>query len=399
MKIRTKVLITGLVSLAIAVAITFIVSKLLLSDYVSQEEKNYVKQYISGSNEIINKEEELLESIQQDWAQFDDTYQFISNRNSDFISSNLEEESLEMLNLNFIIILDKDFNLVCLSSHNIDKKISDLLLERFNDNRKSDSYLGQLDKGPITGIANISDLPMFISISPVTTSDGQAPPNGYLAMGRYLNQKFINYMEDILKVNIEINKALANNIGVMKYIENLNGCETEIFKDKHSLMSIISIDDFFKKQPTTVSYTIDRKLYKNGITAIVYFVVIYFSAMLVVAAICIYVFNKFVTNRIGKLHEFIEGVSKSRDASSRISVKWNDEISWLSSNVNQMLGELDNSYKNLKKTEERFRLIMEATNDGFFDENLKTGEIHFSKAWLDYLGNKMEGEYVSYAQI
>ncbi len=44
----------------------------------------------------------------------------------------------------------------------------------------------------------------------------------------------------------------------------------------------------------------------------------------------------------------------------------------------------------LKENEERFRLTLDATSDGMWDKNLKTGEIHYGKNWASSLGYKKE---------
>ncbi len=44
----------------------------------------------------------------------------------------------------------------------------------------------------------------------------------------------------------------------------------------------------------------------------------------------------------------------------------------------------------LKENEERFRLTLDATSDGMWDKNLKTGEIHYGKNWAYSLGYTKE---------
>jgi sensor domain CHASE-containing protein len=52
--------------------------------------------------EAINREFGMLKSISIDWAEWDDTYLFIQNKYSDYPASNLNDETLANLNIEFI---------------------------------------------------------------------------------------------------------------------------------------------------------------------------------------------------------------------------------------------------------------------------------------------------------
>ncbi|MFN8674172.1 MAG: EAL domain-containing protein [Candidatus Sericytochromatia bacterium] len=47
-----------------------------------------------------------------------------------------------------------------------------------------------------------------------------------------------------------------------------------------------------------------------------------------------------------------------------------------------------NIERNLKEAEERYNLTLKGTNEGFWDINIKTGEIYFSSVWKNMLGYK-----------
>jgi PAS domain S-box/diguanylate cyclase (GGDEF) domain len=89
------------------------------------------------------------------------------------------------------------------------------------------------------------------------------------------------------------------------------------------------------------------------------------------------------------LSDFVKKVGKNKDVRSRIDLPGKDEISSLALATNQMLYEVDIAYQDIQKAEERFRLIMEATNDGFWDLNLTNMELYVSYQWLSYMGDEL----------
>jgi PAS domain S-box-containing protein len=69
-----------------------------------------------------------------------------------------------------------------------------------------------------------------------------------------------------------------------------------------------------------------------------------------------------------------------------IEVHSRDELEDLSHQFNSMSRQLAHSYATIKDREERLRLVLEGTNDGIWDWNVKTGEVYYSPRWKGMLG-------------
>jgi PAS domain S-box-containing protein len=63
-----------------------------------------------------------------------------------------------------------------------------------------------------------------------------------------------------------------------------------------------------------------------------------------------------------------------------------DELEDLAQQFNRMSAELAESYTQLRQRQERLEFIMERTNDGIWDWDLKTDEVYFSPRWKGILG-------------
>jgi diguanylate cyclase (GGDEF)-like protein/PAS domain S-box-containing protein len=404
LKIRIKVLLTALISLLVALICTFFIVEALLVGYIEKEEISIVKHNYDKAVSILRREEGSLRSTVLDWAQWDDSYQFIKDSNSQFIKENLYPEALEAINLQYMIFLDKEYNVVFANSAASLKDQDSTVLESLLKQIKvKDAFKNNPDMDQITGETAINGVPMLVSVAQVTDGTGKKPGNGYLLIVRYLDNEFVKYVENVLQVGIVMlpSKTEGNTAGLQ--IEQ-SGADSgigvmQIEKNESILKSYVNMKDILKDKPISLLVQMDREIYRNGITAVIYFGLICGFALLSVAGFCIYVFDMLVTHRISRLHAFVDNVAISKDTSVRIDMNGTDEISKLAANMNNMLEKIDSSYKELKERDERFRLIMDATNDGFFDVNVKSGELYISPSMIKYLGYAESYKTTSYKEF
>lgn len=364
MKIRVKVLLSTLVSLLLALVCTLVIVRALIVSYIEKEEiidvqKNY-QRFVS----IIEREEAAFENILHDWSQWDDAYQFEADRSMEFIDTNLRPETLNALKINFMIFLDKDYQI-------IHKNMKDMAVseEAFVNDLLSAVKSNQFFADPfiyksVTGITKLGGNPLLISASPVTSSDGTAPGNGFLIIGRYLDRSLRDYMEQVLQVKLQIaensgQELTAASTSKIQTVVTGNG-KMKIEEHEANIVSYASIADLLSSRAIPVRFELDRELYKNGYDAIRYFGLIFLIAIIIVECLSFYVFDRLITQRIRSLHNFVNNVTSSRDTTSRIAAHGRDEISMLAVNMNKMLEELDSSYKTDPTTTLKNRAYMES---------------------------------------
>ena len=91
MKLKFKVFIVTILSMVILAVITTSILYSSYFGYVKQREEENVNKKFEVIEYILGSEEDDLYSILVDWAQWDDTYEFMDDLNEDYISSNLNE--------------------------------------------------------------------------------------------------------------------------------------------------------------------------------------------------------------------------------------------------------------------------------------------------------------------
>ncbi|WP_375176669.1 CHASE4 domain-containing protein, partial [Marinobacter mobilis] len=81
---------------------------LLLLPQVEELERQSLQLDLERSHQTLMQEQKRLLSIAADWAQWDETYQFVQDRNQDYVASNLIDDFLIPLQADFLVILDQN---------------------------------------------------------------------------------------------------------------------------------------------------------------------------------------------------------------------------------------------------------------------------------------------------
>src|SRR5205807_10283967 len=127
----------------------------------------------------------------RDWADWDDTYNFIKDDNAAYIKSNLEGDSALTSNrLNLMVFVSPAGRIVFAKAYDLvqgkSASVPQGLLSRlspgspllFGPNAGSDSG--------IKGLLSIPEGPILVALEPILTSDAKGPARGTLGFGRYL---------------------------------------------------------------------------------------------------------------------------------------------------------------------------------------------------------------------
>ena len=112
MKLKYKTIIIALCSAGVLLGITYGIFYWVFYGYIDVAQKNQIDKDFEMVEAIIENEKENLNSILKDWAYWDDTYNFINDRNPNYMTVNLNEESLENLNLNMMLFVNRSGELV-----------------------------------------------------------------------------------------------------------------------------------------------------------------------------------------------------------------------------------------------------------------------------------------------
>ncbi len=175
---------------------------LILPSFVRME-RQAAERDLARCLEAIDREVYHLDKLCGDWSAWDDTYQFVQNKNPAFLAANIDWPTLEsMSGLNMIMLFTLAGERIWGESFDSDaggkvelaEFISPLpepqrLLLDFSDDRENRGGLLLTSRGP-----------MLVSARPVLRTDGSGPASAILIMGRFLNAQTFHVLAEQTKV-------------------------------------------------------------------------------------------------------------------------------------------------------------------------------------------------------
>lgn len=379
MKLKHKIIIIALCSAALLLAVTDGIFYWVFYGYVETAQRNQVDRDFEIVETIIENEKENLNSILKDWAYWDDTYNFINNRNSDYVKVNLNKETLENLSLNMMLFVNQSGEVVGYGDFELTEEQSVALVEKI---RQNNFYTGLLaaETDAQTNLLILDGQAYLIATGQINNSSRNAVSNGSMVIVKTFDEEMTAYIETLTGVNVELRAAKSASI-----ISENQIIKREFDGKPYLTASRLQRDGFGEEM---ILMTISRVEENYGFVKKQFnlFMLSFVGLLLLLLGIDYFLVDRFFLKRIEKLIAFTKEVGLKRDTSLAIEMDGSDELKTLAVSTNQMLKEIDQANQNVKMMDERYRLMMEATNDGYLDIWVKKQQAYISPEWRQLIG-------------
>ncbi|PRR80744.1 HD domain-containing phosphohydrolase [Clostridium vincentii] len=378
MKIKIKVFILTTLSVIILAIVTSVIFYFSYFGYIKQREEESIKKQFEVIEYILGSESDNLYNILVDWAKWDDTYEFINDLNEKYIKANLSDDTFINLNLKAMYFLNDNGSIIYKKSYEIDEDTSERILEKSILNNAS---INPLDMAR-TGLVMEDNKLYIISKTSTTSSNDKSQINGSLIFIKEVDTKLLSYIDQVSGITLRF-KSIES-------VENKNSIELDgkikTYNEKEYLEANKVLIDIRGENSIVFTALIQQDnsrayFFRN-------FVISFAIVVLIIVWVDLIFANKYFIKRLLKLNKFIENISNTKDTTLRINMSGKDEIYKLSEATNKMLSEISSANRDMMEMSERFRTIIESTNDGYLDMNVKTQEMYISLEWKNYIGYK-----------
>lgn len=282
-----------------------------------------------------------MNTMNIDYAGWDDTYNYLKNRNADYISSNFgDTTAMKKTKTSFVYITDRLGNIVYKKNiqDDVNKNFTEVLAKTINLNISK--LLSNPNTKNIEGIVAYGKIPVLISVERITKNDGSGDSPGFFIFAKY-------YDKDVID---EINKSTELKTDLVVYNKNLILTNSSLKKgtfvnvtNKNFITSYGLINNVSSEPSFFVKVTAQRNIFIKAINTMNLYLLILIMALMLFSLSIIMLIHIFVVKKIKIINSIVDKVNTSLEEFPVISLKGSDEISELASKFNNMFHRLKKS--------------------------------------------------------
>lgn len=320
-------------------------------------EKGKVEENILRAQAAISTKLRSLELFSYDWSNWDDTYNFVQDNNTNYINSNLTDYTLIGSEINMMIFIDTEGRVVFSKAYD---------LQNSSEIPIPDSWISELTQGILlkkslaytatSGVIVLSGQPMLVVCSPILTSVGEGPIMGTFIVAQNIDLSLLNNVSEVTHLSLSMqmfnHSSMPDDFKIAQ--ENLIQSELPYVQpvDKELISGYSFMNDVYGSPAFILKVDMPRDIYAQATKTVGYLHVILLLIAVVFVGLFIFILRKNILNRIVKLQKIVVDISKTGDKSKRVEVSGKDELSSLADNINNML-------ISLEKAEEQIKVLYE----------------------------------------
>ena len=171
------------------IGVLYATASVILLNNLQQAEKRHTRQAVQGVLSAFTQSQEDLSILIDDWASWDDTYNFVLDRNQDYIDSNLFPAGLLALKLNLVLYVQPSGKITYGTGFDLNAQKYKSIPSAIKPHLAPDSPLvhHSTKKSKVVGIVNLPEGLILVGAQPILSSEDKEPIRGSLIFGRYLN--------------------------------------------------------------------------------------------------------------------------------------------------------------------------------------------------------------------
>ncbi|MCA8964051.1 MAG: response regulator [Planctomycetes bacterium] len=277
-----------------------------------------------------------LSSKVGDWSLWDDTYEYIESRAEEYVTANLNAESLETLNLDFMVFVNARHEVVHIALRETDvgttiseAAVRELLQQRprvlKHDGAKSSHY----------GLMPLRSRMLMLASRPIHRSDLTGDSRGCLLAGRILDETSVAALANLTQLNLTVRATPQQQYG------------TVIDRTDDDIRGSIGLLDMFGTPIATCSITMPREITREGEAALRLLLVALLISSGLALLTTLWGIDRVVLRRMRKLRTTMQDIIRTGDLGKKVVLEGRDEISDLAGSLNDLTDRLSQTQHRL----------------------------------------------------
>lgn len=332
MKLRTKISVIILaVWVFMAIIFYFSSHRIILESYLRVENQmiaRNIDRTTSALDQIIDK----LNATVADWAMWDDTYQFVVDKNKSYIDSNMVVSTFQNTGMDMMLFYNEQGRLIYSGGVNADStkiiQIPKQILSAISKQKKVTEQ--RRTTSSIQGLINTQQGIYLISAHAITDSKGDGPVRGTLVGAKHFTSKVESDIKSVVKADTEFYtlSEVAQNKELEKiYLETLNTGSNTIDKLQDTLIGYKIIYNIDNKPAALLQLKLPRTVYKIGKETITYSNIIALIYSIGITALLWFMLQHLIVKRIERLNRNITKIGTNDQYFLKLINNVSDEVS------------------------------------------------------------------------
>jgi len=387
--IRDKIIKRLTLSFLAMTVLIYLVLNSIIFNKVDLLEESYAKEHVLRVMKTIEHDQKNMEEMINDWASWDDTYQYIHNHDEQYEKNNLGYSTFLNLNLDLIAFIDEKGNYVYAGQNDLenreDKEVAPIP-QAFKDYIAKSPIVNNMAPGyRLQGIVVVDNRALMIAVAPILQTDGEGPVRGHVIIGQYLDQEKIASLNDQLAVDLALT-PLKDKGQVKDFATQQESKSVRIqVINEDKIAGYAVLDDIYGEPVLGVTVTLARSIHAIGKNAIMITLLVLFVLFLVFFTVMISFLDHSVLRRLSRLSEEIRIIGGKRAFSRRLEPpSTEDELTAVAKDINAMLDALEDAQNQIKCNEEQLKLANENLQREIGERKQAQEDIKYV-AYHDYL--------------
>jgi PAS domain S-box-containing protein len=360
--LRNKTLFIVLAALIGLVGGLFVLSRAVLLSGFSRLEADFATENLGRASSALMNEIDTLQHTTDQFADSDQSYAYLTGPNPERVQSEFPARIFEQLRVSFIVVLDrsgrrvfsKGFNVPAMKTASVPEDLESRL-------RAGSPLLGKAgEMSDVAGIVMLASGPVLIDSSAILTSNSDGPSAGRMIMGRSLDADETVRLAEMTHMPVDIERidpaTMQPDFRVAAATITDENPDLIRPDARGSLAAYQELHDIYGQPAAILRVLLPRKIYEQGQTSLLQFLLLLLAAGMVFGAVTMYLLERFVISRVGQLSDDITQIGASGDLGKRLHISGHDELSNLGDTINSMLEDLE--IGQIERHAERVRLTV-----------------------------------------
>ncbi|MFQ3787625.1 diguanylate cyclase [Halomonas sp. A29] len=213
--LRNRFLLSLCTVLCLALLALVLIARYQIMPILLEDEEQYASAELDRAGRALGAELNHMRRLVEDWAHWDDSYDFVRGERPQYIDSNLYESTLETLDLEMMLFMDADNEPYWVMGYDAEGEFTSCpgtmppcdwaaFAVSFLDRRISSG----LEEASHTWLLAQPELAMA-ALSPIHQSRDESPAAGWLAIVRPLSDAWVEQLRDTTGIELELSPTPA----------------------------------------------------------------------------------------------------------------------------------------------------------------------------------------------